>query len=92
MTQNGADMTVEWLRHSEWKVNKKKEDEERNSKIMNTMRKMLADQEAEDRAKRKAQVEAAARYQRELDQQLADLRQRSFDSLSSKNLRRAYFI
>ena len=54
--------------------------------ILATMRKMLADQEAEDREKRRQQVEAHHRYQRELDEQLSELRQRSYNALASKYL------
>jgi hypothetical protein len=48
------------------------------------MRKMLSDQEKEDIAKRAAKVAAGKRYQQELDQQLQELRMRSFNSLASK--------
>jgi hypothetical protein len=48
------------------------------------MRKMLHDQEKEDVAKRAAKVAAGKRYQEELDQQLNELRTRSFNSLASK--------
>lgn len=44
---------------------------------------MLAQQEAADRAKREAQRQQALAYQRALDQQVNELRQRSFDSLQS---------
>jgi hypothetical protein len=52
--------------------------------ILSTMRKMLHDQEKEDVAKRAAKVAAGKRYQEELDQQLNELRTRSFNSLASK--------
>jgi hypothetical protein len=52
--------------------------------ILSTMRKMLSDQEKEDMAKRAAKVAAGKRYQQELDQQLQELRQRSYNSLASK--------
>jgi hypothetical protein len=52
--------------------------------ILATMRKMLSDQEREDQAKRAAKVAAGKRYQEELDQQLQELRTRSFNSLASK--------
>lgn len=54
------------------------------------MRKMLHDQELEDQAKREAQRQAAMRYQRELDQQLTELRQRSFDSLKSNTYQNSF--
>jgi hypothetical protein len=49
------------------------------------MQKMLKDQELEDQRNREKQRAAARRYQEELDSQLAELRQRSIDSLQSKN-------
>jgi hypothetical protein len=48
------------------------------------MQKMLKDQELEDQRNRGKQRAAARRYQEELDSQLAELRQRSIDSLQSK--------
>jgi len=48
------------------------------------MRKMLADQEKEDQNKRLAKQRAGKRYQEELDNQLRELRERSFNALASK--------
>lgn len=53
-------------------------------KILGTMRKMLSDQEREDQQKRLRKVQAGKRYQQELDAQLQELRERSFNALASK--------
>lgn len=50
------------------------------------MAEMLAQQEAADRAKREAQRQQALAYQQALDQQVNELRQRSFDSLQSTSI------
>ncbi|RYH14936.1 hypothetical protein EON65_32695 [archaeon] len=47
---------------------------------------MIKRQEEEDRLKRIKRHEMALTYQRELDQQVREVRQRSFDSLTSKHI------
>ena len=60
--------------------------------ILATMRKMLEDQEAEDRRNREKRHAAAMRYQQDLDSQVTAMRQKSFDSLMSKLVHYFYFI
>lgn len=48
------------------------------------MHKMIKDQEEEDIRNREKQRAAQRRYQEELDAQVSELRQRSFDTLKSK--------
>jgi hypothetical protein len=82
--QNGQDLTDEWVKNSVIKSQKKKEDEDRNNKIIATMHAMLKTQEEEDRAKRELQKQNQRKYQEDLDQQVNALRQRSIDTLKSK--------
>ena len=81
---NGKNLEDEWVRNTEYKRKKKIEDEEKNNRIITTMQQMIRDQELEDIQKREAQRAAQRRYQQELDAQLAELRQRSIDTLQSK--------
>jgi len=79
---NGLTLEVENQKFNEYKMKTKKELEDHNNKILATMREMLITQEKEDIAKRQAKVEAGMRYQRELDEQLRQLRLRSFNALA----------
>ncbi len=72
-------------------MKKKREDDERNAKIIATMHQMIRDQEEEDLRNREKKHEAAMRYQRELDAQLNDLRQRSISTLKS-GLKAKFFL
>lgn len=78
---NGDSLNEEWIKNTEYKMKKKREDDERNAKIIATMHQMIRNQEIEDRQNREKKHQAAMRYQQELDSQLNDLRQRSFDTL-----------
>mmetsp|Transcript_2371 Transcript_2371/g.3728 ORF Transcript_2371/g.3728 Transcript_2371/m.3728 type:complete len:557 (-) Transcript_2371:102-1772(-) len=82
MKSNGQSLEDEWVKNTEFKARKKQEEEDRNNKILATMRQMLADQEQEDIAKRQADVAAHKKYQMDLDEQLRELRTRSFNSLA----------
>lgn len=84
LVANGQSLEEEWQKNTAFQLKKKQEDEERNNRILATMRKMLQDQEQEDIQKREAKRLAALRYQQELDHQLSELRQRSIDTLQSK--------
>ncbi len=89
---NGQSLEEEWQKNTAYKLKKKADDEERNNRILETMRKMLTDQEAEDIRNKEKKRQAAMRYQLELDAQLQDLRQRSIDTLQSKSQLLIYFI
>ena len=81
---NGKSLEEEWEANKIFKMKKKQADEERNQKILNTMRQMLLTQEQEDIVNRQKKYNAGMKYQEELDRQLAEARQRSFDSMKSK--------
>lgn len=80
--QNGAWLLDEFEKTIQYKNGKKRADEERNAKILDTMRSMLDRQEQEDREKRAKKMEAAKQYQIDLDNQLAALRNKSKAALS----------
>eukprot|EP01039_Chlorochromonas_danica_P001408 gene1406-1531_t len=63
-------------------LQKKQQEEDRNNKIFAAMQAMIAKQEEEEARKKQLRREAAGCYQKELDQQVRDLRQRSIDSLT----------
>ena len=81
---NGQNLTEEWERNAELKRRKKEQDELRNASIQRTMAEMLKQQEEAERERRERQREAQRKYQLALDEQVNQLRQRSFDNLTSK--------
>jgi len=78
---NGQSLTEEWILNSTLNAQKKKEDEDRNTRILQTMQQLLQDQEKQENERREKQRLAQLEYQRALDMQVKELRQRSFDSL-----------
>lgn len=78
---NAHGLSDEWERNKIIKEKKKKDDEERNRKILQTMKEMLDRQEREDIEKRVRKRKENLKYQQDLDQQLAEVRQRSVNSL-----------
>eukprot|EP01034_Spumella_vulgaris_P026649 gene26649-33258_t len=78
---NGDELTDEWVKNTRIKEQKKREDDERNNKILQQMHALLKRQELEDIAKKERQRQAALKYQHDLDHQLNTLRQKSKDAL-----------
>ena len=81
MKNQGKGMTAEWDKNMAFKRKAKADEDERVRKIGEYNAKKLKEMAAQDEAAKEKKRQAALRYQRELDEQLAIVRARQIQTL-----------